>query len=427
MTVAVARIARWRVRREALRSPRLLASGWLSSRLVGVLLLTGTLPYGNAFSRINGDVRLYGEWSDSLFHGLIPYHSFPIQYPPGILPLLALPHSSADMYVAEFVGLALLADLACLVLLSRAGHRLGAWLWLAAVPLVGPVAWGRLDIFVALALVVALLSFESKRFAVAGAALAYAGLLKLWPLALILLLVPLVAPSSRRRYLIAAGATVFAFVGPLFALAGLHDLLLPITFEMHRGVEIESVVASPLHAAQALGARSSLDLRYGSLDLEMTGAHVVALVSSGVLALCWVGVAVRVLRDPAWRTSASGLTLAIACLTICFSKVLSPQYLLWVCAAAAVLLDRSRDPARLAVWTCFAGFTTQLVFPFLFLPLAAGTAVGALAAALHAGVLAGLAIVAIREHGAWQRNSTPEWSKDELHAQTLAIPLRGIG
>src|SRR5438094_2783044 len=96
---------------------RRLFGSWLITRAAGVLMLCGTIPYWSHFGRVNGDVQLYKIWSDQLLHGLLPYKDFAVVYPPGVLPFLAVPHTSTNMYVAEFVGLALVADLACLWLL----------------------------------------------------------------------------------------------------------------------------------------------------------------------------------------------------------------------------------------------------------------------------------------------------------------------
>jgi uncharacterized membrane protein len=382
-------------RLELTTRPALIGLGWIATRAIGVLMLVGRLPYGNSFARVNGDVRLYASWSHAMYSGFVPYRDFPVQYPPGVLPFVALPGPSGDAFVAEFIAATLLADLVCLCLLAYSGRPRGTLYWVVAVPLIGPVAWGRFDMFVAMSLIAAMVCLERRRPVLAGVCLAFAGLIKLWPFVLIPLVL-LCRPVRGRKRLLAAAACVFAAgTIPLLALGGRMGLRYVVTFETGRGVEVESLPAVPLHIAQAAGAAWRDTSRYGSLDLEMRQAHAVASVATICLAMALLLVAAWAARTR--PTNPAQIALIVVAVVLVFSKVLSAQYMIWLAGVTAVYLDRAFDPARLAVWTSLAFVSTQVVYPFMFPSVIVGSAPGLLAALLHALLVVIALVLAVRE------------------------------
>jgi hypothetical protein len=361
-------------------------------------MLSNTIPYWKGFGRVNGDVTLYATWSDRLLHGGVPYKDFLVVYPPGIVPLLALPHSSQNMYVAEFVAIALLADLGTLLLLSRRGrHPRGALCWLIGLPLLGPLAWGRLDVFVALALVGALVAYEESKFARLGACLAFAGLIKLWPFALVILLLPLLDRRARMRVTGAACASAAVGVVPLLLLGGWSGLWQTVSIETHRGVELEALPAVPLHIERALGGAWRLDQRFGSLDLVTSLSGATRTVSSALLAAAVLAIFAWALRDRGIHLEPVHIALLLVAAILIFNRVLSPQYLLWLLATVALAVDRASDPARLMAWTALALVATQVVFPFKFAAVGVGTTMGVLVVFVHALVLLAVAAIIMRE------------------------------
>jgi hypothetical protein len=77
----------------------------------------------------------------------MPYSEVPIEYPPGMLPFVLAPtwllHQLKVPLLLSFILLMLVADGLGLTGLRRLGRQwgsdLGAWLWVVALPLLGPI------------------------------------------------------------------------------------------------------------------------------------------------------------------------------------------------------------------------------------------------------------------------------------------------
>src|SRR5882672_6549463 len=136
------------------RRTLLVVLGWLASRTPLYLMVTGHLFAWYGRKNI-GDLTIYLRWVDgSLSHGALPVDNS-WQYPPLVGPLLLLPKlmPGAD-YQGQFVRLAFVADaivMATLLLTARRrGSWFGPWFWILSVPLLGPLIYGRFDVFSAL-------------------------------------------------------------------------------------------------------------------------------------------------------------------------------------------------------------------------------------------------------------------------------------
>ena len=364
---------------------------WSFTRLVGILGLHGLWPYHTAVSS-GSDVNLYANWSWLLWHGSVPYRNFELLYPPGVLPLLALPARNPAGYAAEFVAVSLVADAAVFWMLRRSGRTRGMWLWVAAAPLLGPLFWARFDVFVAALLVAALVAMERRRFALAGSCIAMAGLVKLWPLVLIVIFLPAIGRASKRRFVISAGLTSAAFVLPVVGLGGGGGLYSLLRLESGRGVEVEALWALPLNLMHALHVGSA---PASVTSWEFHGAASTGLVAASTLVLvvgllwCSIGAAAW------WRPDApTALLLIVTVVVLCAGKVLSPQYLVWAAAAVCLQLDRTRRPGLLAGWAMVLLLVTQVVYPFELTSVVNGTVAGAAWTVIHALSLVGFAVVA---------------------------------
>jgi hypothetical protein len=357
---------------------------WAALRLFGVMALNGGFPYNRTFSS-NGDVGFYYVWSNYLWHGQIPYRDFPMLYPPGILPVLALPPISYHLYRAEFLVTVLIVDALIFWVLYRSGRPVGAVMWMVAAPLLGPIFWARLDIFVAGALVTAVLCTESNRYAWAGFWIAFAGLLKLWPIVLLVLLLRVVPREHWRRFLGSAGLTLALGVLPFMAAGGTYNLAQVVQIQSGRGVEIESVFAAPLYVMRSLGHAVPI-AQYAALEFTGRLAAAVSDLSEWVFGIGILLLLAKALRNRAPRPDSSGWLLLLAGAVILTSKVLSPQYLVWVAAAVGLMIDRvaARAKVFLLVSTALLLVTSQTQFPFGFRRLVAASPVASLLSVIHA-------------------------------------------
>jgi hypothetical protein len=155
-------------------------------------------------------------------------------------------------------------------------------------------------------------------------------------------------------------------------LAGWGRLLSPLTYQSDRGLQIESVLATP---AMLGWWRDPTRWSVGyapSKSFEVTGPMVGLLLDTGTMlaALLVMGLGAAwwwlwLLRDRV--TGATALWVALAAVTgfVATGKVLSPQYLLWLLpvAAAGLAVADSRLLRRWTAGLLLAAGLTQVVFP----------------------------------------------------------------
>jgi hypothetical protein len=345
---------------------------------------------------VTSDVSfIYHGWYEVLREGTFPREDVTWQYPPAaalaILSPVLLPFLE---YAQAFFVLCFLADFAVLALLLAAGQRpgrtlRGAWVWVVGVPLLGPTVYARYDLMVTAVAVAALLA-GARRPRLMGALAGFGAMLKVWPA---LLLVGCV----RRR---AWGAAVATVAG----LAALFALLVPgafafLTFQRDRGTEVESLGSLVFHVARHHGWEGQVLLNYGSV--EFLGPYV-DMVSTAALALTGMAFGWLLLwRLAAVRFTATTLADAAFAAVLLFtatSRVISPQYLVWLVGLAAVCLgyreSRMRLPGLLVV---AASLVTVLEFPVWFGHVVASDTLGVTLLVLRNGMLVTAAVLAGRE------------------------------
>ena len=350
---------------------------WALTRaaLLLCVLKVFTVPGPDVTSDVSA---IYRGWSDVLRTGTFPLDDVTWQYPPaaalavlspGLLPFLE--------YATAFFVLVALCDAVVFGLLLYAGRRPGArtagiWVWVVGVPLLGPTVYARYDLMVTAVAVAALLA-GVRRPRVLGALAAFGAMLKVWPA---LLLLGTAKGRATERAWPAAMLT-----GGVLMLAG--ALVMPggyafLTFQRDRGTEVESLGALVFHVARQFGWQGRVELRYGSL--EFTGPYV-DLVSSlalglAVLAFAWLLLWRLRARTFAVHTPADAAFTAVLLFTVT-SRVISPQYMVWLIGLGAVCLmfrgSRMGPPAALVV---LATGVTLLEFPLGFGHVVASDAQG---------------------------------------------------
>jgi len=358
---------------------------WLLTRGIVLLLLAG--PH----SWVLGDVDYFAQSLRAVPE--VGLADTLVEYPlPGIA-LVALPWLLAEvtghagLYPELVVGFALVTDAAFTALLwhiartspaDRARPAVGAWL--LAVPLLGATTFARFDLAPGvLAAVAVLLLSRSPRWAALAAAVATG--VKLWPA---LVLPPLAVPArSRRLVLLVVCATGALLAGSALLLGGWGRLFSPLTWQADRGLQIESVLATPVMVAWAFGSSDHV-VGYGAYHAyEIEGPGVSSLLAVSDLLTVLALLAVVALWGRAWQRGGSlgvdsvlWMCLAAVSAFMVTSRVLSPQYLLWLLPLAAASLAVVRNESasrRLRTWTAVLLLTaaaTHLVFPVLYVHLA---------------------------------------------------------
>ncbi|MEU8666331.1 glycosyltransferase 87 family protein [Streptomyces anulatus] len=341
---------------------------------------------------------IYRSWYETLLTGTYPLDDVTWQYPPGaalaILSPALLPFLE---YATAFFVLVLLCDALVLGLLLYAGRwpgigMAGAWVWIAGVPLLGPTVYARYDLMVTAVAVAALLAGVRRPRAL-GALAAFGALLKGWP-ALLLVGVRKGRPT---RAAWASAALTGAGLAAAFAL-WMPGPFAFLAFQRDRGTEVESLGALVFHVARQFGWEGRVELRYGSL--EFLGPYV-GLVSTlalglGVLALGWLLLWRLRARTFAVHTPAEATFTAVLLFTVT-SRVISPQYVVWLVGLAAVcLVFRGAATTLPAVLVLVAAGVTQLEFPVGFGHVVASDAWGVTLLLVRNGLLVAASLIAAR-------------------------------
>lgn len=351
----------------------LLFAAWLIARCV--VLVGGRARALYPYQDDPFEISVFAGWAAALAgdgDGPVPLRDGPWEYPIGAAPVVLAPALLRGApYVLGFVGQVLLWDAALLLLLAlvglRRGSLAGAWLWVAAVPLLGPVALARFDV-VPTALAVAGLASPPL---LAGVLLGAGAVVKLWPA--LLLPVLLVRPTGRGRVL--AGALGVGAVTLLAAAAWrvLPQFLSFLAYQRDRGLEVESLPALPLMLARAAGdERTTVGFAFGSYQVDGPWAPAaLALATAGLLTVL---VLTAVLG---WRARAGADVLPLAVLLVSgvllCDKVLSAQYPLWLTGLVALSLCTPGSPLRATIVPlCGVLLLTQLVYPLSVQDLLAG-------------------------------------------------------
>jgi len=326
----------------------LLLAAFLASRAAPVVLTLHPQLYGPEISNPAGDVGRYAAWGTAAIgHGLVPYRDFDVEYPPGALPFVLVPAvlGGGTFSAPVFVGLLVAVDLAAFVLLvawaRRGGSRAGAAAWLVLPPALGVVLYGRLDLLPAVALLAALERAHARRWTASGVWLGLGAAAKLVPG--VFLPVLLVA-AGRGRWRLLAGAATGGAVAWLPYAADTPELWHDVVgYHSARGVHLESLWGSLLNLVRLRGAPITLLYEHGAFGITGAGASGM-LVASAVLVVGIVVAAAAVAavrwRGRPWRARvelAIAVTATMA-LLLATTRVFSPQFVMWLLAAAAAAL-----------------------------------------------------------------------------------------
>jgi hypothetical protein len=346
---------------------------------------------------LNDVSHVYRPWFEVLRHGAFPAHDVTWQYPPGAAAVMVAPATVPFLsYTSAFFCLAFLADalvLAALLYDARGSRDLtGVWVWVGGVAVLGPLAYARYDVMVTAVGVAALLVLR-RRPAFGGVLAGVGAVLKVWPL---LLLIGTPPGRATRRAWLSASATVAALI-TVFALTMANSLSF-LTMQRDRGTEVESLGGLVFHLGRHAGWHGQVSMRYGSM--EFVGPHV-HLVSAAALALSLVAVGWLLLWRLRARTfrEATPFDAAFTALLVftTTSRVISPQYMVWLIGAGAVCVTLRGTTQRLSVLLMLgATLFTTLEFPLFFSHVTASDSLGVVLIVVRNVLLVAASLVACR-------------------------------
>ena len=297
-------------------------------------------PDGSADPTI--DVANYAVWSNQMqdFDNW-PYRDFDVEYPPGSIAIANAPYSfTHEGYREAFIVQMVAFDALGLWAVYRIARRRGSWwgvvAWLGLLPLLGPVAYTRLDLAVAACIAWALERVEASRWTTGGFWLGLGTAIKLTPG----LMLPAITLAAPRRWRPAAAAVAVVAVSLTPFLGDLPELYDNVAgYHLERGIHAESlwgsgallsrvVLDTPVEVVSAFGASDITS----SFDDSLTTLSNIAAI--GVLLDSVLAATRRVRRgDGAHVVLVAGGSLL---LLTAVGRVYSPQYLVWLVAPMAI-------------------------------------------------------------------------------------------
>ncbi|MBA3348122.1 MAG: DUF2029 domain-containing protein, partial [Actinobacteria bacterium] len=278
------------------------------------------------------DIPVYETYGNAIERGSIPYRDFRLEYPPGALPVFAVPALVTDAgdqaafrgaFERLMAACGLVLVLACAVALRGLGATrprvLGVLAAVALYPLVlGNVLLTRFDLWPAALVAVALAALVWRRDRLGFAVLGVAVAAKLYPAVLVPLALAYVwRRRGRREALVClgllAGVVALAFL-PFLALAP-EGVAYSFGRQLGRPLQLESLGSSFFLAAHHLfGLEIEMRSGHGSQNLAGLGPAIAGVLLSVVqlAALVWIW-----LRRPATsaelvRWSAAALVAFVA-------------------------------------------------------------------------------------------------------------------
>ena len=388
---------------------RRLWAWWVLTRLTLVVLLM------TAESGSISDLNYYKVSLDDL--GSEGVGGTLAEYPLPAFLLLATPYGllslagATDAYQVLVLVLLLVLDAGFLAALVRSGGAgVPAVVWLVATPALGAISYARFDLVPGVLVALALLALvEAPRRAAVLAVLATG--VKYSPA---LVLPGLATPAASRLRVVVSGAVAgIGLVAVSVVVGGWDRIVSPLTYQGDRGLQIESVAATPAMVRWALAPGDDRIFFAPSLAWEIDGPWTDALLRLSTAVTVLLAVALVFLWALAWtrlpdpRTAMPAvvwLTLGALSAFVVSGKVLSPQYLLWLFPAACAglaLLDGA-DRSRLARWTAVllvAAVLSHVLYPHVYRALIDGhtgwSVPVVLVLALRNLLLAGLCVAAL--------------------------------
>jgi hypothetical protein len=293
---------------------------------------------------------------------------------------------------------------------GRGRTLVGGWWWIAFLAALGPVAMGRLDAIVVPLTIIALV-FALRHPRVASLLLTFGAWIKVAPGALML---PLFVSARRpwRDVVVPAAALCVVVVGLVAAGGGLSQIASFLGAQGSRGMQLESVGATPWLLGGLYTASITRFLDQQLITWEITGPGVLTAVDvlGWLIPLSLVAAAALLwwrrarVGDGLWRDDRADAELLVrgsllmVVVLLVFNKVGSPQYMTWLVPPVAVALALRLPRWRVTAWVVLGiALATQVEFPWMYDGIIAGRPVPTDVLALRNAALVALLVLTVRE------------------------------
>ena len=331
----------------------------------------------------------YQSFAVNVLNGEIPYRDFVFEYPPLVLLPILLPAIIAPeaLYSFFFTLQIFSGSLIILYILNRFSVQIqiNRWqcltIYTVCLCALAPLVTVRFDLLPALFLLGSILAFFLAKNKLAWVLLALGASMKLYPL----LIAPIYAIFLFRQRLyrrLIWGLIVFCLVGIMINLPGV--LLSPegfgqfIMYHLERGLHSESLFGSILLTGHLMGLTSiEGTFSFASWNLDSPIADILSklsgFITGGALLICYVLYAVKIWRrhlitygrdiiDPVSAGLILNFSFIAILILLLFSKILSPEYLVWLCPLIPLLFIKHRFiPVLIFLIT---GALTLYIYPY---------------------------------------------------------------
>jgi Glycosyltransferase family 87 len=333
------------------------------------------------------DTPVYQRYGNEIAHGHVPYRDFRLEYPPGALPMFALPglvsHGGRDQDVKPgfrrtFETLMWMCGALALIAMALTLRVIGGALWTpllfaALAPLaLGTVILSRFDLWPAALAAAGIAALVYARFRLGHVLLGLGAAAKFYPAVLLPLAVAYTWKARGRRealICLAFAVGVFALVFLPFVVLAPGGVWHSVSVQLGRPLQVESLGAALLLVGHhVFGFGLAGETSHGSQNVAGDTARVFGILSTllqaGVLVWIWSSFA----RRPTTAGSLVRASAAAVCAFVAFGKVLSPQFLIWL--IPVVPLVRGRRGLWASALLLAALVLTQIWFPFHYFRLA---------------------------------------------------------
>jgi Glycosyltransferase family 87 len=358
-------------------------STWAAA-FVAVVVFAGTwaLLHTDFYRQQILDTPVYQRYGNAIADGKVPYRDFDLEYPPGALPMFALPGLAEPGHDQDVTAgfrrtfetlmwlcgaVALCA--AAIVLRTLRRPPAAVWavlLFVALAPLLlGSLVLSRYDLWPVALVVGSLAALVSGRLRLGHGLLGLGITAKLYPALLLPLAVAFAwKRAGRREAVVCAGiaAAVVAAVFLPFVVLAPGGVWHSVSVQLDRPLQVESLGSAALLAAHHLfGVGVTAETSHGSQNLAGGAADGVALATTILQAAVLVWIWVAFARGPGSSEALVRAAAAVLCALVAFGKVLSPQFLLWL--IPVVPLVRGRRGLWASGLLAVALVLTQVWFP----------------------------------------------------------------
>jgi hypothetical protein len=350
-----------------------------ASFLVHLWALTASKLFPDAISF--GDLSLYDYWAYQVdngtgVYGLVTEWVYPAL---AFVPIWIAGALNLVSYEVSWLVVVFVLNTAAVLLLVRRESNGGlfsgtnaSWAFLSALLFLGPVAVSRIDSVSAALAILGLVAINRNATGIAAALFTIAGWIKIWPVALF---AAMIAVFKKRLQAIIVATIISASIIGVGLLTGGTKVFGFVLQQQERGIQIESVMATPWMWLAKFGP-ANIFFDDSILTNQVSGPLVqeLAAVSNYLLFIALaitVLLAIRAVRAGRNRTQVFALAALTGVLDlIVFNKVGSPQFMIWLAVplVALVYFGNNKSKVALAMGAAIL-LLTQLVYPVLYIEL----------------------------------------------------------